>query len=227
MSLTMPLFLSHFIWAQSLFESQQEVYKQAMIYQDYQVAKNAVYTMIALEPKRIGLKDTLADVYFQAQDFSQCIKVCNDVLKQNSQQLYVREIKAISLQKLQDIKGAIREYEELYKQSNLLNYGYSLMILQYQMKRYGECEELIQLLFKHAKIETEIIQVSTQFVHQPYQKILLKATLFNMLGVISMDMNKNEQAQNYFEQALKISSNFLLAQNNLQLIKSRLFEQNK
>ena len=101
------------------------------------------------------------------------------------------------------------------------------MTLQYQMKRYGECEELIHSLFKHTNIDKETIQVTTQLVNNPYQKILLKAALFNVLGVMSKDMNDDQKALKYFEQAVKISPRFLLAQNNLQLTKSRLFQKNK
>ncbi len=225
---TMSLFLcTHTVWGQSSLEVQQNVYQQAMLYQDYQVAKNAVYTMMALAPHQQGLKDTLADVYFQAKDYHQCIKVCNDILQQHHQNLYVREIKAISLRKLQDIKGSVQEYEELFKQSNLLSHAYYLMNLQYQLKRYGECENLIKSLLAHQKIETVTIQVLTQLAHEPFQTVLLKATFLNMLGVIAMDMDNNQKALQYFEQAVKVSPHFLLAQNNLLLMKTRLSQQHK
>ena len=133
----------------------------------------------------------------------------------------------VSSKKLNNIKGAIQEYEELYKQSNSLKHAYYLMTLQYQIKRYGECKKLIQSLLEHKKIEIATIQVFTQLAHKPSQKVLLKATFLNMLGVIAMDMNNYKKALQYFEQAVKISPNYLLTQNNLLLTKSYLSQENK
>ena len=49
----------------------------------------------------------------------------------------------------------------------------------------------------------------------------LKAAIWNLKGVVFMDMNENDKAKKYFSETLKIFPEFELAKNNLQLLENR------
>ena len=50
------------------------------------------------------------------------------------------------------------------------------------------------------------------------QEVSLLAAALNLGGIILIDEHKYEDAKMYFESALKLDQNFVLAQNNLQVV---------
>ena len=50
------------------------------------------------------------------------------------------------------------------------------------------------------------------------QEVPLLAAALNLGGIILIDEHKYENAKLYFESALKLDQNFVLAQNNLQVV---------
>ncbi|HEY0262415.1 MAG TPA: hypothetical protein VGB95_05275, partial [Chitinophagales bacterium] len=57
--------------APDLFETEIDVYRNALKYYDIQSATAALYTALAVKPDRSDLKDTLAMLYFASERYMQ------------------------------------------------------------------------------------------------------------------------------------------------------------
>lgn len=200
------------------YKIQQDVFKTSLGYGDYGVAKNALYEMIAIDSENDGLKDTLAILYFQANDPSGCVLVSNEILEKYPEKVAVRNLRAISFNALGMFKEALADYELLYKDTGELEHLYQIATIQYEMKRFGECANSLQTILSNEKADQLTVSISTK---QSRQKVPMKAAAFNINGVMLMEMGKEKEAKEAFEKALAIMPDFQLAVNNLEVIKSK------
>lgn len=207
------------------YEMQKKIALQALKYNDANVAKNALYQMMAIKPERSDLLDSLALLYFQMGSYTQCIQVSNDLLSKDPQKLTVLEMKAISEQSLGIPKAALEDYEKLYPQTNDIMHLYQIARLQYDLKRFGECGQSIQRLLADDKLKESKIQI---FLGQGQgQEIAMEAGIYNMQGMILLNLNNEEDARAKFKQALEIAPEFVLPKNNLAVLDKAAEEKGK
>lgn len=198
------------------FALQQAIYKRALSYNDLSVATQAVYTMIALAPDRKGLKDTLAQLYFQRGAWPQTVLVTTETLENNSENQAARELRAVAYQSLGMAKESLADYEQLFQQSNNVFHLYEIGTLQYSMRRFGECEQTVARLLADERIKGEEIMLAGQD-GKNRQKVPLAAAVLNLRGVVDLDQGKKETAKEYFNAAIQLFPEFELAKNNLRI----------
>jgi tetratricopeptide (TPR) repeat protein len=188
------------------------VYKNALKYNDASTAINSIHTIIAKEGENSVYKDSLAILYYKANNFASSYLVSEELLKVKPQDVTLLEINAISLQNLGDNKRAISAFEKLFAQTKNQLHGYQLAVLQMDLKRLSEASTSINqsLLCE----ELKDVQLQFSISKNQVQNVPFKAALYNLKGLIANELKDTETAKKSFEEALAIFPEFMLAKQN-------------
>ncbi|MCP4520301.1 MAG: tetratricopeptide repeat protein [Cytophagales bacterium] len=208
-----------FISLASFVNAQTSEFSLAVKYQDYELAKKLIYQKIAEKPNVLAYKDTLAFLYSDLKSYSQALAVCDDILKTEPNRLHVLELKASILWKTKDFLGLEKVYQVLFKETQDLKYAYYQVSLLFELNQYQKAEKLSKELLEKKESHHEKIAIYTNHFSK---EITLSSVLYNVLGMIAMNEKRYKEAQKYFEKSLSIASDFLLASNNLQVVKTKL-----
>jgi tetratricopeptide (TPR) repeat protein len=193
-----------------------QLYKRAMSFGDYEAAKNALYRMIVANPDSNNYLDSLVTLYFSMGALPQCILAGNEYLKKDSSNMNIMEMVALANSQLKKYKETVDIYEKMYLKSGNIYYAYQLAVNQYMMKRIGECNQMLDIIIKDPKAETEKIGITGED-NKP-QQVPLKAAAMNLRGVILQELNMTDKAKENFEAALKVMPEFALAKGNLESV---------
>ena len=117
------------------------------------------------------------------------------------------------------IKDALETYEKLFLQTKSLYHQYQLAVLQYQLKRYGECNTNVEQILKNEKSVSEKVSITVN--QKEAQEVSLKAAAYNIRGVMLLEGKREEEAKFNFEEALKLQPDFMLAKNNLAFVSKK------
>lgn len=195
------------------YQLQKSIAMMALKYNDAMVAKQALYNMIALSPERTDLIDSLALLYFQIGSYTECILVAREILEKQPDKTSILEVKAISEQNLGLAKMALEDYEKLYPATKNIFHLYQIATLQYDLKRFGECDVTIQRLMADEKLKESKIKI---FLGQGQsQEVPMEAGIYNMQGMLLLNINKEVEAKERFNKALELAPEFVLPKNNL------------
>jgi len=196
----------------NLYEHYKKIYDQAAAYNDFMVARNALYGMIALRPDKAGLKDTLAYLYFSSNNYPQVIVLGKEILEANPGKSEILEVVAVSEQNLGWHKNALESFEKLFAITKDPYHQYNIASLQYMLKRFGECSESLNSIIG----STDSLGVVTISDNEgESQQVPLKAAAFNMRGVIALEISQPDVAKQNFQKALELYPEFTLAKGNL------------
>jgi tetratricopeptide (TPR) repeat protein len=194
-----------------------KIYQSAILFGDYEVARTAVFSLLTRYPARIDYLDTLARLYYSTGSYSQALLAASIYLEKNPDNLQLMELSAICQGALNNNKESLEMYEKVYAKSKSIYHAYQVGVLQYTLKRYGECELTVNKLISDPESGKEKIQINVD--QQKSQEVLLSAAAYNLRGVLQKDQNKPDKAKEDFESALKIAPDFVLAKNNLESLK--------
>ncbi|GIV23499.1 MAG: tetratricopeptide repeat protein [Bacteroidia bacterium] len=192
----------------------QKVYAQAVAYGDLLTQIYALHWRLATEGPSFGLRDTLAQTYFQAGLYRQAIAVADELLKEQPRNADLAELKALAYFYLQDTKNALEAYEKLYEITQSPLHLYQVITLQFNLQRYGECQANIDKLLANPEADRLTVRISTP--DGQTQEVPLRAAAWNVRGVLYRLQKEPEKARTSFEEALKIAPTFLLAKGNLE-----------
>lgn len=192
----------------------QKVYAQALQYGDPFTQIWALHWRIATEGASFGLRDSLAQAYFQAGFYRQAIAVADELLREQPRNAELAELKAVSYFYLQEAKNALDAYEKLYEITQSPQHLYQIITLQFNLQRYGECQANIDKLLAAAEAERMTVRIST--ADGQSQEVPLRAAALNVRGVLYRLQKEPAKAKAAFEEALRIFPGFLLAKGNLE-----------
>lgn len=195
------------------FKIYRQIYNASIQYNDFAVATDAMYHMIALEPTQVALKDTLAALYFQRGAWPQVVLITTELLEANKENIAALELRAVANQSIGRAKESLEDYETLFKASKNPYHLYEIASLQLAMKRFGECQISVNQLLADMSIKDKNIAITVQDGRS--QDVPLAAAAMNLNGVLDLEQGKKEPAKVHFENALKVYPEFLLAKNNL------------
>lgn len=199
------------------YKNSKMVYDLAARYNDINVAKDALYQLISIDPGDLSLRDSLAYLYLDTQKYPSCILVCNDILQMSSTHQSALEMAAIAYENLNIRDKALEHYESLYLQNNNPLTLYKMAFLQYELKRYGESETTIDILLNEKGLEEQSVVYNLENNQQ--QEIPIKASIHNLKGMLEKDRGNADVAKENFEKALEIAPEFHLAKQNVEEIK--------
>ena len=194
-----------------------KVFKQSVTTGDIVTAIAALSYYVNEQGANSVYEDTLAMLYMQQSSYVQCYFWADKRLKVKPDDMVLLEMKGICLDKLNQPKEAIAIFEKLYAKSQSPYHAYTLMELQYSIKRLAEClataTSTEKLVFKQE-------YTMTYNVGEQVGRTYLQAGIFNITGLTLYDLDKKAESKMYFEKALALDSNFVLARQNLDAIKS-------
>jgi tetratricopeptide (TPR) repeat protein len=186
------------------YEVQQKIYREAIRYEDYNVARTAIYTMMALRPEEKSLKDTLTILFYSSGMPVQTVVSGRQILSERPDNQVILELVAISEEALGLNKEALENYEKLYGLSKKSTHLYKVASLQFLLKRFGECTATIQRLVSDEKAAAEKIRID--YDQGKSQEVSLRAACMNIMGLIALELNQSGEAKKFFDEALKANS---------------------
>ncbi len=195
------------------YKMQKDVYNLGIKYGDVNAARNALFTLIALDPNDYSLLDSLAYLYFDYQRHTSVILVCRDILSRDPNNLAAIEMSAISFENLSLKDKALEQYESLNLKNDNIYTLYKIAVLQLDLGRYVESNTNIGILLKNEEAQTAKIDMNTE---QGPKEIQLKAAVYNLKGLLEDRQGQKEAAKASFNEALKLEPDFTMAKNNLE-----------
>jgi tetratricopeptide (TPR) repeat protein len=189
-------------------------YQLATRYNDYAEAKSALYSLINIDQQNDSLRFNLAYLYFDAKQYASTILVCMDILSRSPQHAPSLEMTAISYQELGLKEKALTNYEKLYLITDNIETLYKLTFIQYELKRYGECDVNLGILLANPEIdEKTMIFPLSEFEQKEFP---LRAAILNLSGLVKKAQGDKKGAREDFNKALEISPDFVFATSNLE-----------
>ncbi len=192
-------------------------YSVASRWNDPDVAKDALYDLIIEYPGSDSLIYALAYFYFENQKYASSVLVCRDLLARNPKSPPVLELSGSSYEGLNVYDKAIENYETLYLITNNSLTLYKMAFLQYELKRYPESITNVDILMSKPDVDT--LKVVFNDAQKKPKEYPMKVSLLNLKGLAYKDQADKENAKKFFEEALKMSPDFVPAKENLGAIK--------
>ena len=190
----------------------EDSYQRALRYNDRAEAKSALYRIIAMDPQSDSLATTLAYIYFEARQYASSVLVCMDALQMNPNNIGALEISALSYENLGIKDKALDNYEKLYLKTEGFQALYKMAFLQYDLEKYQQSSTNIDILLTKPEMEEATISYTVEEVEKEFP---IKVALLNLKGLANKELGNLELARQSFEEALAISPDFALAQENM------------
>jgi tetratricopeptide (TPR) repeat protein len=188
-------------------------YNRSIKYNDFQVAKNAIYDLMALEPNNISYLDSLAYMYFEFNQYASAALVSRDALKGNPNNQVMLQIGAKSLDQLGALDQALKMYQKLYTISDDGFVLYEIIQKQYALKKYEDAMINTELLL--GKNIANNSRVYAEDADGNEIEVPFKAVIKNLQGMIAKAQGDEESAKKYFNNALSLAPKYALPQENL------------
>lgn len=198
------------------FENAIKKYHNSLKYLDYKTAINAIHDVLIIAPEKTNYKDTLLALYYNSNQSISAVLLAQEMEKTGNSSKNVLEVLAITYQNAGQLKEALKYYEKLNALENKLFYQYQIAVIQYGMSRVSECTTTLSKIIENPNSAKETVKID--YEKAPSQEIPYSAAAYNILGVLSLNINQKENAKAYFQKSLEIFPEFLLAKNNISAI---------
>ena len=193
----------------SMLTHYKEYYNQMRTQGDVQGVINALTHLNILSPSQ-ARKDTLAVLYMNEGKHVQALNTIGIERNENDSDMAV-EVKAISLQVLNQIERSVEHYEELYKRKPNPLVAYELADLKIQLDDLLGATKHITFGIANSKIDV----MRTYYESQSQYQVPMKAAFIYLKGLVRFKENKTlniDAAIEFMDEALAIAPNFNLAQ---------------
>lgn len=190
----------------------QMAYQAALRYNDLEVAKEKLYSLIVRNPEDLRYMEALGSLYFESGQYASSALVAMDILKLNDKNVGALEIASYALEQLGAFDRALPYYESLHLLTGDNFSLYKSAYLQYSMKRYAEAMNSLTMLMKVAKADEKI---GFAISDTETQQVNIKAAALNLKGLVFLDQNSKSEAKVAFTEALALEPNFNQAKENL------------
>ena len=194
-----------------------KVYNLAMNTGDINAASLALNYYITEAGTETPYSDTLAMLYMQMGSFAQSYYWAELRSKTHPDDNNLLEMRGICLEKMQQPKEAISIFEKLFGKTQSPYHAYKLMGLQYSIKRLAEC---VATANAAEKLQFKPEYVMTYNIGDQVGRTYLQAGIFNIHGLALYDLDRKAESKAYFQKAIALDSNFALAKQNLEAIRT-------
>lgn len=197
----------------SLLSTYQKVYENCIQIGDEQGVVYALNVLCALNPKDTSTTNKLLEMYFKQKNYPVAEKFGKLLLENERNNVFYLDIIGQSLENQDKYGEAKISYEKLYYLTSNPYYGYLTAFCEYELFHMVECRELIDELLKSNQLDKHGLTIKLEDGSE--QSVPLKAGLYNLRGLVLIDMKKYTEGIRDFEQALIESPEFTLPKNNL------------
>ena len=190
----------------SEYKKQQAIYNKALSFNDYTVARTALYNMMELQPTNNGLLDTLAFLYFEQRQYVSAAIAAQEAAQLNPNNLLALELAGTSFENVGLNDKALEHYEKLYLKNSEISVLYKISFLQYRLKRFNDAEASADIIIKDPK-SLEVPMVFGK-KDKTTQQVKMIAAAYRVKALIAYEQSKNDLAIQYFKKALEYSPDF-------------------
>lgn len=199
---------------------QKSIYDKALQYNDYEVAKNAIYAMLALKPEDTSMKDSLALIYYNLSSYVPCILLGREILEKNKNNPTILEITAASERNMGLLQESLDRYQALYGITNSVFHLFQIASVQFDMQKYDDCKMTLDRVISNPDSEKQQVLMQSQQGGQ--QPVPVKAAAYNMHGIICMTNKDPQNALSFIDKALQTYPEFELAKLNKDAIQKEV-----
>lgn len=193
-------------------------YVTAIQWNDFDVAKDALYDLIIENPQNDSLIFNLAYFYYENQKYPSSILVCQQLLAKNPKNTGALEVAAIGYEMMRIPDRALQSYESLYLITNDINALYKMAFLQYELKRLNEALATIETLLAKKEVETSKLVFSD--AQNKQKEYAMKVAILNLKGMVVLDhLGDKAAAKKLYEESLALAADFQPAKDNLAKLK--------
>lgn len=191
-------------------------YAIATKYGDYDMARTALYNMLAAYPGNDSLLYSLSYLYFQSEKYAPAVLAAQDLVTRNPNHLGALEISAAGYQTLGLKDKSLAAYETLYLKSSDYQTLYKIAFLQFDMERLKECMTNADILLEKSESDSLTVFYATEDNQQ--KEYPIKVSLYNLKGLVSQKYGDKDSAKKYYQQALDVAPDFALAKQNMEAL---------
>jgi tetratricopeptide (TPR) repeat protein len=184
---------------------------------DADVVKDALYDLIAEYPGNDSLIYSLALLYYENQKYVSTVLVTQDLLARNPKNADLIQLVASGFEELGIRDKALTNYESLYLINGSTGVLYKMAVLQYDLKKFAECQANVDILLTKSDIGT--IKVTLNNAENKRNEYPIKASILNLKGMLAQQTGDKAAARKAFEDALTVAADFPLAKQNLAKLK--------
>lgn len=189
------------------------IYHLANQFNDPAVVRMALYHLLMFSSEKSKVLDSLALYYYNYQQWSSTALVSQENLNLNPNNELALELAGVSFENLSLKDKALEYYEKLFLKNDNSNILYKIAFLQYDLKRFRECTTSIEILMK--RTDADEIKLIFPKQDKSQQKIIMRAALTNLKGLLAKEEGNITKAKELFLEALKLAPKFEIAQINL------------
>lgn len=198
---------------EAAIERAKQKYNRSIKYNDFAIAKDAIYDLIVLEPNNSSYLDSLAYMYFEFSQYASAALVSRDALKRNPNNQMLLQIGAKSLDQLGALEQALKMYQRLYNISDDGFVLYEIIQKQYDLKQYDDAMINSELLLGKRIVDGSNVYAKDEAGNEI--EVPFKAVIKNLQGMIARAQGNEESAKKYFNSALSLAPNYALPKENL------------
>lgn len=188
-------------------------YATAIRWNDVEVAKSALYDIIVENPGNDSLISSMAYQYYEEQRYASALLIAQDLLQVKPKNQEYMEIAASAAQQVGAYDKSLQFYESLYLLNSNIRTLYQIAFLQFNLKRYAECTNSINILLSKQEGTTEKV-VFNDAKGNP-KEYPMKVSVLNLKGLLALSQNDKVGAQKAFNDALAIAPDFLPVKENM------------
>lgn len=191
---------------QEMWQHYRLKYVFGMKYNDWRVAADALYNMIAMDPSNDSLRMRLGYMYYENNVYPSALFVSQDVLSRNPDNTSAMRMKAVCYDNMGVRDKAISAYESLYLAEDDINILYQVAALQYETGRLEEGRTNANIVADNKNAPN--LELQFPVGDKKSQKVKLNAAAHYLLGMIENKSGNTEEAKKQFNKALEIAPDF-------------------
>lgn len=188
-------------------------YALASRWNDAQVAKDALYDMIAINPQSDSIIFNLAYFYYENRQYASATLVSQELLARDSKNQDYLELSAASFEALGILDRSLQNYETLYLLSNSTLTLYKIAFMQFDLKRFEESLTNVEILLGKSDIEKYDIGFNDS--NNKQKDFPMKLAILNLKGLNLKEKGDKAGAKKIFEDIIKEAPDFQPAITNL------------
>ncbi|MFI5221978.1 MAG: hypothetical protein ACHQK8_06620 [Bacteroidia bacterium] len=195
-------------------EVYKKLYEKSMSMKDYSTAIMAVQMILLEDSSMASYQDSLPELYAAVNNVEAVSKTIDPVLKRHPKDEKFIQIKSVVQQEQGDYEGVMNSYSTLYELTHKLSYLYQIGTMSFQMGKLDEATKIVDEILSKAPGSKDSLDIFVS--EQQKQKVPILAAALNFKGYIFAQKRNLPEAKKYFESALKVFPDFVMAKRNIQ-----------
>jgi tetratricopeptide (TPR) repeat protein len=192
----------------------------AIANKDFDAAATFNYRLLVNDNQNIEKLYQLAEIHFAAKKYELAINSSRRIISIDSMHAKSFSLAAKSFIELKQIKSAAGVFQLMYQRFEKVNYLYDKAIVEFQNKQSKESLNTLSDLLSDTTSLSENVEIinTNEEGKTTKQSIPYAAAAYNVAGYILLQEKNYELAKAQLEASIKISPEFIFANNNLRQV---------